>query len=268
MKRVAVLICGWCVYVSSLAQSNYTVSLSTGKTTSLVFPFAIRYVDVGTKDVLVQQVKEAENLLLAKAGAADFKTTNISVVTADGWIYSIDVKYDGCPDVTIHYLQPQTAGVITFAGEALNASDMKVYATGILDNPKQTRGIRNRKWDMLAKINGIYVKDGAMLFQLKLNNLSPINYDVDFVRFYIRDKRKLKRTAVQEIELTPLHKIGNISKVGAYSNTMAVYAFDKFTIPAAKHLVIELGEKNGGRQLKLKVGNNKLIRAKALYPLR
>jgi hypothetical protein len=43
-----------------------------------------------------------------------------------------------------------------------------------------------------------------------------------------------------------------------------VYAVPKFTIPDKKYLAIELMEKNGGRHLKVKVHNKKIVRAKLL----
>ena len=54
-----------------MAQTS-TLCISTDKTTSLVFPFSMRYVDRGTKDILVQQVKEVDNILLVKASAENF----------------------------------------------------------------------------------------------------------------------------------------------------------------------------------------------------
>jgi hypothetical protein len=40
-----------------------------------------------------------------------------------------------------------------------------------------------------------------------------------------------------------------------------VVALDKFTIPDAKYLAIEIGEKSGGRNLLMKVSNRKIIKA-------
>lgn len=74
----------------------------------------------------------------------------------------------------------------------------------------------------------------------------------------------MKRTAVQEIDLVPLCEAGNTGTVTPNNAIVTVFAFEKFTIPDAKHLVIELGEKNGGRRLRLKVGNKKLLHARIL----
>jgi hypothetical protein len=57
MKRIVSMICGCLVVMFSLAQTK--LNITTDKTTSLVFPFAIKHVDRGTSSVLAQQVKEA-----------------------------------------------------------------------------------------------------------------------------------------------------------------------------------------------------------------
>ena len=53
---------------------------------------------------------------------------------------------------------------------------------------------------MQAKVIGIYIKENVMYYQLRLENQSPIDYDIELLRFYIRDKKKGKRTATQEKE--------------------------------------------------------------------
>jgi len=53
-----------------MAQTS--LCISTDKTTSLVFPFAIRHVDRGTESVLVQPIKEVPTILLLKSSFQRF----------------------------------------------------------------------------------------------------------------------------------------------------------------------------------------------------
>jgi len=197
----------------------------------------------------VQTVKEADNILLVKAAGKEFAETNLSVVTEDGSLYSFIVCYNANPGEWVYHLPIQSKTALT------------TYANGILDNKQTIHGVRDHKWDMLAKIIGIYIKDNVIYYQLQLDNQSPIDYDIDFLRFYIRDKKKGKRTATQENELTPLYVAGNTSQVKADSHNTIVISLGKFTIPDAKYLAVELNEKNGGRHLLMKVNNNKIIKA-------
>jgi len=255
MKQFVNLLCALGMLVTSFAQSP-SLSISTDKTTSLVFPYPITHVDRGTKDVLVEQVKEAGNILLVKAASANFAETNLSVVTCDGSVYSFPVRYEKNPLTWVYSLPSQ------------NSPTPERYATGISDNPQTMHGIRYRKWDMVAKVTGIYIHDNTIYYQLQFKNQSPIDYDIDLLRFYIRDKRKAKRTAIQENEMKPLYIAGNTKSVKANSTSTLVVALEKFTIPDAKFLAIEVLEKNGGRSILLKVHNNKIIRAISLPDLK
>jgi hypothetical protein len=254
MKQFVCMVCATCIFVSSFAQTS-SLQIATDKTTALIFPYSIRHVDRGTKDVLVQPVEEAGNILLVKAASKDFPGTNLSVVTDDGSVYSIAVSY-GETSTWIYRFPVQ-----------LKAS-VSTYANNILDNPKTMIGVRDASWDMIASLNGIYIKDDIIYYQLNLQNESPIDYAINFLRFYIRDKKKAKRTSLQEAEIIPQHVAGNVSTVKANTHNSIVIALNKFTIPDAKYLAIEIGEKNGGRNLLMKVNNRKIIKAISLPDLK
>lgn len=255
MKRFVCLMLGCWLFVSGFSQTA-SLAISRDKTTSLIFPFAIRHVDRGTKDVLVQQVKEADNILLVKAASENFGETNLSVVTDDGSVYSFIVNFDSKPLVWVFHLP------------ANRKQTMATYSNGILDNSRTIHGIKDHGWGIEALISGIYIRENVIYYQVQLTNESPIDYDIDLIRFYIRDKKKGKRTAVQEIDLKPLHISGNTSTVKAKSQNSIVVALDKFTIPDAKYLAVEIMEKNGGRHLQMRVSNRKIIHAIPLPDLR
>ena len=255
MKRLVCLICGCWLFVSAMAQIS-SLCISTDKTTSLVFPFSIRHVDRGTKDVLVQQVKEADNILLVKASAKNFSETNLSVVTEDGSVYTFVINYEEKPAIWVFNL-PEN-----------KKTTMTTYANGILDNRRTLWGVRDNSWNMDAAVIGTYIKNDVLYYQLRLKNNSTVDYDIEVLRFYIRDKKKGKRTAVQENELKPLHVAGNISKVKSFNQNIIVVALDKFTIPDKKFMGIQIMERNGGRHLMMKLNNKDILKAIPLPDLK
>jgi hypothetical protein len=242
--------------LSQLLSAAQTIELSTDKTTSLIFPFAIRHVDRGTAAIMVQDIPESPNILLVKAGSVNFEPTNLSVVTTDGSIYSFPVQFNQSPREWVWQIPVREKATI------------QTYCNAIAVNLLTMRGIRDRSYDMEAKVTGIYIKDQVVYYQLSLNNTSPIDYDIDFLRFYIRDKKKSKRTASQENKMVPLYVAGNTSVVKGCSHNTIVVALEKFTVPDAKYLAIEINEHNGGRHLLMKVHNNKIIQAIVLPDLK
>jgi hypothetical protein len=248
------MICaGWLV-VSAFAQTR--LAITTDKTTSLVFPFAIKHVDKGTSSVLAQQVKEAPEILLIKAAARDFTETNLSVVTDDGSVYAFTVIYDTRPAICVYYLPVNRTATISS------------YANAILDNERTTKGIKDKKYNMIVGVKGIYIKDNTIYFQVYINNDGTVDYDIDLLHFFIKDKKRSKRTAVQESEQKPLHITGNYNKVKGSHNTVFVVALEKFTIPDKKYLAIQMMEKNGGRHFLLKVRNKDIMKARVLPDLK
>lgn len=240
----------------AIGAAAQNIVLTTDKTTSLVFPFAIRHVDRGSKDLLVQPLKEADHIILVKAGRQNFEPTNLSVITSDGSIYSFNVQYEAMPGQLVYHIP------------ALQDASMERYADGILDNPRRLWGVQDRSWNMEGAVTGIYIRENIIYYQLRLRNKTALDYDIDQLRFYIRDQKKGKRTASQETEYQPLHTSGNACRVRAGGINNIVVALDRFTLSPGKYLVIELTEKNGGRNLQLKVRNQKIIRAIPLAALR
>jgi hypothetical protein len=254
MKQFVSLVCALGFVVSLIAQTP--LCITTSKTTSLIFPFPIKHVDRGTKDILIQQVAGAENILLVKAASVDFPETNLSVITGDGSLYSFSVCYLPDPPLWVYQMPVQKYASIAS------------YAASILDNPKTIRVGRDKRGGLEGEVTGIYIKGDVIYYQLSLMNHSPIDYDISFLRFYIREKKQPRRTAIQEVELITKYIAGNTSQIGATSPSVIVVALDKFTIPDEKYFAIEIGEKAGGRHLLLKVSNKKIIQAIPLPDLR
>lgn len=254
MKKIVSMISGCLIVMFSLAQTK--LNITTDKTTSLVFPFAIKHVDRGTSSVLAQQVKEAPEILLVKAALKDFTETNLSVVTDDGSVYAFTVNYDNKPAVWVHYLPVNRTATISS------------YANMILDNECIVKKIKDKKYNMQAGIKGIYIKDNTIYYQIYIKNDGTVDYDIDLLRFFIKDKKRSKRTAVQEVEQKPVYITGNHSKVKENSNTAFVVALEKFTIPDKKYLAVQITEKNGGRHFLLRVNNKAIMKSKVLPDLK
>lgn len=244
----------------------YPIHITTTKTTNLIFPYAIKSVDRGSADVLAQKAKGVENILLVKAGRQNFSETNLSVITADGKLYSFILDYINNP----------TAINISFSSDTINAqasgSLKPVYNEGaiqtdaerILKEKKKIRGVRDYRYEVRFALQGIYIKNDVIFFKVEVANNSHINYDVDMLRFFITDEKKSKRTATQEIEIQPRYVKGDTSTIKGYSKNVIVFALAKFTIPEKKYLSVQLMERNGGRNLQLSIRNRTIMKARPL----
>jgi len=251
------------------AVESHSLEITYNKTSSLIFPAVIKSVDKGSRDILAQKAKGVENVLQLKAARESFPETNLTVITADGILHQFKVNYAKQPvSLSVDLTQDDVTSLaeipaIIFQTD-MTESDMEKYCAGILQAKKPLRPQREKKFRVTLSLNGIYIKDDVIFYHLRIRNQSNINYDVDFLRFFIRDQAKVKRTASQEVDVKPVYVYGDDSSVENNSTRDIVYAQQKFTIPDSKHLVIEMFEKNGGRHLSLKIKNGTIVKAKLI----
>jgi conjugative transposon TraN protein len=246
----------------------YPLTITFYKTTNVIFPFAIKSVDRGSADILAQKAKGVENILELKAAKENFKETNLTVITADGKFYSYVVNYSDSPSVlNIQFSKDGSKDEAnSFFSSGMNEANIQTNAEKIAGEKRTIHKVKDKKYGMKLQLQGLYIKEDVIYYQMKLQNRSNISYDIDQFRFFIRDEKKLKRTASQELEMKPLYVYGDTASVGGQSERVFLFALPKFTIPDNKFLDVQLFEKNGGRNLELKIHNKTIIKANSINP--
>ncbi|MEB2774635.1 conjugative transposon protein TraN [Algoriphagus sp. D3-2-R+10] len=258
--------------ITGVAQSNSSfttegisaspISISDQLTTNLIFPQAIISVDRGSRNILVQKARTVENILQVKAENNKLADSNLTVITADGKFYSFTVKYLKDPrQLNLKILPESDRGLAEFEKDIPSEVAILETAKKVAIKNRKIKPIRQRKYMTGLSLTGIYIEDDLLYFQIKLENQTNINYDVDQFRFFIRDNKQGKRTASQELEQIPVMILGKTGQIPAQSTQTLVVALSKFTIPDQKHLGIQLMEQQGGRHLKIKVKNRHIIQA-------
>ena len=246
-----------------------SLKIGYSKTTNIVFPFAIKSVDRGSEDVLVQKGKGFENILQIKAAKQEFVPTNLTVVTADGKLYSFLLSYDEQNpqlNLSVNTTEPLKQHVLFSSGSG-NEQELQLYSKFALYDKCRIRGEKESEYGIKLHLNGIFIQNDVMYYRIVVVNHSKIKYDIDQFRFFIRDSKKVKRTASQEIEITPLHILNNYETIDEESENTFVFAVPKFTIPEKKYFAIQLMENNGGRHLTIQVKNKKLVQVTVLPKL-
>ena len=240
----------------------YHVAVAFSKTTNIIFPSSIVSVDIGSQDVLAQKAKGAENILQIKAAKENFSQTNISIITADGSLTSFLVDYAEQPAVlNLSLAIEEKKNSTCILSETFNEAAVQKYAKLASVSKEKINSVKDKRFGIRLQLNGLFIHDNIMYFRLNIANETNINYDIEQLRFYIRDQKKAKRTATQEIEINPLYVKGDTAVIVGQTERIFVYAVPKFTIPDKKYLVIELMEKSGGRYLQLHLKNKTIVKA-------
>lgn len=247
--------------------ASYNLEISSTKTSNIIFPYAIVSVDRGSKDILAQKAAGVENILQVKAAKDSFVQSNLSVVTADGKLTTFMVSYSVNPSSINLSLDPNAKARennIFLPKESVNEAEVRKYVEVVLRNNDYSPKNGKENNGIVLNLKGLFIKDGVLYFQFKITNWSNIGYNIDQFRFYIRDQKRATRTASQEIEVIPLQVNKEPELVLGKSVDMYVFALPKFTIPDQKFLAIQLMEKDGGRNVDLKVSNRQILKARPL----
>jgi conjugative transposon TraN protein len=238
------------------------LQISDQMTTNLIFPYAIKSVDRGNRNILVQKASAVENILQVKAENSGLQNSNLTVITEDGSFYSFSVEYQEVPQKLNLKIQPTDHTELADFGNRIQAeSGLEETARKVATKNRSIPALRQRRFLTGIALTGIYIEKDLLYFQLRLENQTNIPYDIEQFRLFILYKKQSKRSASQELEQSPLLVYGNAARIPAQSTQTLVVVLPKFTIPDQKHLKIELMEQNGGRHLQIKVKNRHLMNA-------
>ena len=119
----------------------------------------------------------------------------------------------------------------------------------------------NHNGKIRFRLLGIYSHGPTLFFLLRLNNRSPLDYDIDSIRFCIAERQGATQLA-QPRGLLPIYIYDSTFMVPGYRRATTIYALPRFTLPPGHRLLILVREKNGGRHLRIQAGNSTLERAR------
>jgi conjugative transposon TraN protein len=252
----------------------YPIEVTYSKTSHLLFPSAIRYVDLGSDYLIASKAEDAENVLRVKASVRDFEEeTNFSVITEDGHFYNFNVLYNSFPVNTNYNLLGMHKGNSREHTNEVLFEELGNNSPSLMDELMRSiykkdkdiikdKGARSYGIEFLLK--GIYIDNDKFYFHTQVTNCSYVSFHVDFVTFKVVDKKLAKRTVIQERMLNPLRIYKPMDEIKGKTVERNIFLLDQFTIADDKVLLIEIYEKNGARHQLLKLKNSDLVKAKLI----
>jgi len=251
---------------------QYELSVNERTTNVLIFPAAIvpGSVDRGSADIIAKIPDGVTNVLKVKAATTGFQPTNLTVITGDNKVYSFHVAYNAAADsrpIDLRSQQMDEAASAYLKNRSLNDAQIQDLAAHVATRKNFMNRPKAKAFGIVARLKGIYIADDVMFYQIGIKNKTQIGYDTDFFRFYVRDKKRMKRTAQQEQELKPLfvyREHGNV--IAGKTQACIVVAFKKFTIADHMDFILQSFEKNGDRNPELKISGEYIVKARLLEP--
>lgn len=132
-----------------------------------------------------------------------------------------------------------------------NKAMLKTCCEKIVKDIQRVYFLSNRNGKMKLQVRGLYTRGAALFFALKLTNRSPLDYAVDSIAFFILQKGQHKQPPVRLNELSPVYIYESAAHVKGFGRATTVMVLPRLKLARGQRLLIEVSEKNGGRQLQV-----------------
>lgn len=256
------------VLAANAAMVTRRMDVCTQKTSNIIFPAPVSSVDRGNADILVQKPDGVANVLKIKAAKPHFQETNLTVITDDGQFYSFTVDYNPNPQQLVWEPLSLRSGAVgsdrpaaIFSDAANNQSLIRRLEASAAATRRNIRNVQDKTAEMKATVRGLYTANDMFFIKIILDNRSNIDYSIESVKLFIEDKKKIKRTSSQELPVDVVSMSGDSRLIPAHKTGMIIMTVAKQTLAADKQLLLEVIEKNGGRNMVCTLNSKKLLKA-------
>ncbi len=251
------------------ATAKEKILVNSEVTTHIVMPENIKMVDLSTTKIIGNQC--ADNIVRIKPFIeADSVPTHYRECELMGTLTLIgerhlaqyDVVYTAAPSRAASIHRVPYAGLDSYINPEVSMpqSEMARYAWAVYGSGRKYNQVVSRANGMKAIVNNIYSIGDYFFIDYSLQNSTKIAYDIAEVRVKLTDKKEVKATNSQTVELSPVYSLNLAKKFKkSYRNVLVL---DKLTFPDEKVLRIEISENQiSGRVITLTVEYDDILNA-------
>ena len=251
------------------ATAKEKILVNSEVTTHIVMPENIKMVDLSTTKIIGNQC--ADNIVRIKPFIeADSVPTHYRECELMGTLTLIgerhlaqyDVVYTSAPSRAASIHRVPYAGLDSYINPEVSMpqSEMARYAWAVYGSGRKYNQVVSRANGMKAIVNNIYSIGDYFFIDYSLQNSTKIAYDIAEVRVKLTDKKEVKATNSQTVELSPVYSLNLARKFK--KNYRNVLVLDKLTFPDEKVLRIEISENQiSGRVITLTVEYDDILNA-------
>lgn len=229
-------------YIQSGLSVKPTIYVNEEVTTHVIMPENIKLVDISTAKIVGNQC--ADNIVRLKPAGRmlDREIAGTITVIGERHIAQFNVVYTKGPAKahSVYNITQDDMRQYTNPDVSMTQGDMARLSWSIFTSRRHKYGISSTLYSIKARVNNIYTVGDYFFIDFSLKNCSKIKYDIAEIRLKLMDKKELKATNSQTIELTPVYMINHgKSFQKEYRN---VIVLKKLTFPNEKKLRLEISE--------------------------
>ena len=260
------------LFLFALAQAQTHTALDTiyandTKNVALFFPEPIRQGITGSDNFVFTYNREKEQyfgLLQAKPG----KESNLLVINRNGSIFSYIVSYKKQLS-KLNYFIPLSSSIgnekpivpdsIQVVSTEENIDNRTYYyqkfCSYLLNRNQRVGRIKKRTQGIVLTVENIVFDKEELYFVMRIENNSSMDYDLNFLNLSIETRQKGKRKSLQRLYQEPIYKYLSPSKIVEGKMVRLVYVMPKFSLSNERRAILELNEKDGERNIELKISH-------------
>ena len=258
--------------ISAFAKAQTDIVLDTiyandTKNVALFFPEPIRQGITGSDNFVFTYNREKEQyfgLLQAKPG----KESNLLVINRNGTIFSYIVRYKKQLSKLNYFIplsnsigneKPIVTDSIQVVTSEKNIDNRTYYyqkfCSYLLNRNQRVGRIKKRNQGIILNVENIVFDREELYFVIQIENNSSLDYDLNFLNLSIQTRQKGKKKSLQSLYQEPNYKYNLPSKIAEGKTIRFVYVLPKFSLSNDRRAILELNEKDGERNIELKISH-------------
>ena len=172
------------------------VQVTFAKTVHIIFPSAVRYVDLGSDRIIAGKADGAENVIRVKATTEGFPgETNFSVICEDGSFYSFNARYAHEPEMLNIEMKDflENGDTTDFSHTRMNihfrelAGESPLLVKLIMqsiykEDRREIRHLGCKRFGVQFLLKSVHSHNGLFYFHTETRNRSNVAFRTDFIR--------------------------------------------------------------------------------------
>ncbi len=265
-----ILLAAVCVLgIAGSASAKEKIYVNDEVTTHIVMPENIKMVDISTTKLIGNQC--ADNIVRIKPfidndSIRTYYRENELMATltliGERHMAQYDIIFTHTPAraASIHHVPYSHTESYVNPEMSMPEAEMARYAWAVYGSDRKYNQVVSKAHGMKAVVNNIYSIGDYFFIDYSLQNKTKIPYDIEELRIKLTDKKEVKATNSQTIELTPAYSL-NLAK-RFKKNYRNVLVIPKLTFPDEKVLRLEISENQiSGRVITLTIEYEDILNA-------
>lgn len=266
MKRLLLILAlGWVCSGIGLAQAPDTLFISTSQVVHLRFASELKYVNLGSRDIVARIVDGSKDFVAVKAREAFSGVTSLSCLESTGTMHTFLVAYREHPsrlDIDTRSVQKDTTFSFSPPHPDGGPSASFIFDE-IVDMKRELYHIGTRGYDIDIQCENLFVKDDVLFLLISVRNDSAVSYELSTPRFAVESRRRTKRGLQYEKAVFPKQSYG-LGVIAPASEGRLVFTFDKMALLRGQVFRVYFYEKDGARNLTLTLSQGDVNHVKRL----